>query len=83
MSDRLTCHLKNLYVGQVTVKTRYGTTDCLKIGKGIHHVYICHPVYLTTVKNTSCEMPNWMNHKLKLRLLGERSITSNMQMIPL
>ena len=32
---------------------------------------------------TSCEMPRWMNHNLKLRLLGEISATSDMQVIPL
>ena len=31
------------------------------------------------VQSTSCEMPNWMKHKLKSRLL-EISITSDMQM---
>ena len=29
------------------------------------------------------EMPGWMKHKLKSRLPGEISITSDMQMIPL
>ena len=34
--DRLTCLLKNLYAGQEeTVKTKYGTTDWLKTGKGV------------------------------------------------
>ena len=28
-------------------------------------------------------MPGWMNHKLKSRLSGEISITSDMQMTPL
>ena len=40
-------------------------------------------IYLTYMQNTSCKMPGWMNHKLKSRLPGEISITSNMQMIPL
>ena len=30
----------------------------------------------------SCEMPGWMNHKLESKLLGEISITSDMQMTP-
>ena len=35
--DRLTCFLRKLYVGQeATVKTRHGTMDWLKIGKGVH-----------------------------------------------
>ena len=42
----------------------------------------CHPAYLTSMQTTSCEMPGWMKHKLETRLLGERSITSDMQMTP-
>ena len=35
--DHLTCLLRNLYAGQeVTVRTRRGTTDWIKIGKGVH-----------------------------------------------
>ena len=33
-------------------------------------------------QSTSCEMPGWMKHKLKSRLLGEISIISDMQMTP-
>ena len=43
----------------------------------------CHPAYLTSVQSTSCEMPGWMNHRLESRLLGEISIASDMQRIPL
>jgi len=32
---------------------------------------------------TSCEIPGQMNQKLETRLLGEISITSDMQIIPL
>ena len=35
----------------------------------------CHPTYLTCMLNTSYEMPGWMNHNLKSRLLGEISQT--------
>ena len=38
----------------------------------------CHPAYLTY---TSCEMLGWMKHKLESKLLGEISVTSDMQMI--
>ena len=31
---------------------------------------------------TSCEMLHWVKHKLKSRLLGDISITSDMQMTP-
>ena len=42
----------------------------------------CQPAYLTSRQSTSCEMPGWMNHKLESRLLGDISITSDMQMTP-
>ena len=42
----------------------------------------CHPAYLTYMQSISCEMPGWMKPKLKSRLLGEISITSDMQMTP-
>ena len=32
--------------------------------------------------DTSCEMPGWMKHKLKSRLPGEISITSDIRMTP-
>ena len=33
----------------------------------------CHPVYLTSVQSTSCEMPGWMNHELESILLAENT----------
>ena len=42
----------------------------------------CHPAYLTYMQSTSWEMLDWMKHKLESRLLGEISITSDMQMTP-
>ena len=39
--DHLTCLLRNLYADQeATVRHRHGTTDCFKIGKGVHQKYI-------------------------------------------
>ena len=43
----------------------------------------CHPAYLTYMQSTLCKMPDWVKHKLESRLLGEISITSDMQMTPL
>ena len=37
MPDHLTCFLGNLCAGQeATVRTRHGTTDWFKTGKGVH-----------------------------------------------
>ena len=81
--DHLTCLLRNLYAGQeATVRTvRHGTMDSFQIGKYVKAAY-CHPVYLTYMQRTLCEMPGWMKHKLESRLQGEISITSYMQMTP-
>ena len=53
-----------------------------KLGKEYVKSVYCHPVYLISMQSTSCEMPGWMKHNLESRLLGEISITSDMQMTP-
>ena len=53
-----------------------------KLGKEYVKAVYCHPAYLTSMRNTSCEMLGWMKHKLESRSLGEISITSDMQMTP-
>ena len=51
-----------------------------KSGKEYVKPVYCHPAYLTSMQSISCEMPGLMKHKLESRLLGEISITSDMQM---
>ena len=51
-----------------------------KLGKEYVKAVYCHPAYLTSMQSTSCEMLGWMEHRLESRLLGEISITSDMQM---
>ena len=53
-----------------------------KSGKEYVKAVYCYPAYLTSMQSTSCEMLGWMKHKLESRLLGETSITSDMQMTP-
>ena len=53
-----------------------------KLGKEYIKAVYCHPAYLTYIQSTLYEMLGWMKHKLKSRLLGEISITSDMQMTP-
>ena len=53
-----------------------------KSGKEYIKAVYCHPAYLTYMQSTSQEMLDWMKHKLELSLLGEISITSDMQMTP-
>ena len=81
--DHLFCLLKNLYRGQeATVKTRHGKQIGSKLGKGYVKAVYCKLLYLISMQNTSCEMLGWMRHKVESRLLGEISITSDMQMTP-
>src|SRR5574341_1556022 len=81
--DHLTCFLRNLYAGQeATVRTGHGTMDWFQIGKGVCQGCILSPCLFTSMQNTSCKMLGWMKHTLESRLLGEISITSDMQMTP-
>ena len=48
-----------------------------KLRKEYIKAVYCHLAYLT-----SCEMPDWMTHKLESRLPGEKPINSDMQMTP-
>ena len=54
-----------------------------KLGKEYLQAVYGHPVYLTYMQSTSCEMLGWMKHKLESRSLQEISVMSDMQMIPL
>ena len=54
-----------------------------KLGKEYVKAVYHHPAFLTYMQSTSCEMPGWMKHKLESRLLGETSITSDMEITPL
>ena len=53
-----------------------------KSGKEYSKAVYCHPAYLTYMQSASCEMLDWMKHKLESGLPGEISITSNMHMTP-
>ena len=65
---------RNLYV-----KKQQLEWDMVQTGSTLGKEYIkavyCHPAFLTYMQSTSCEMLNWMKHKLESRLPGEISIT--------
>ena len=78
--DHLTSLLKNLYADQEQqLELDMEQQTGLKLGKGYIKAVYCHPVYLTYMQSTSCEMPGWMKHKLESRLQGEISITSDIR----
>ena len=81
--DHLTCLLSNLYAGQeATLRTGHGTTDWFQIGKGVRQGCILSPCLFNLYAEYIMQMPGWVNHKLKSRLTGEITITSDMQMTP-
>ena len=82
ISDHLTCLLRNLYTGQEATELDMEKQTGSKLGKEYIKAVYCHPGYLTYMQSTSYEMPGWMKHKLESRLLGEISITSDIQMTP-
>ena len=52
------------------------------MGKKYNKAVYYHLAYLTYMQSTSCEMLDWMKHKLESRLQGEIPIISDIQMIP-
>ncbi|KAF7248551.1 Retrovirus-related Pol polyprotein from type-2 retrotransposable element R2DM [Varanus komodoensis] len=81
--DHLICLLRNLYAGQeATVRTGHGTTDWFKIEKGVRQDRILSSclfnLYAEHMRKAELD-----EYQLELRLLGETSTTSDMQMIPL
>ena len=72
--------LRNLYAGQEETETYMEQMTGSKLGKEYIKAVYCHSAYLTYIQSTSCEKLAWMKHKLESRLLGEISITSDMQM---
>ena len=81
--DHLICLVRNLYSGQeATVRTGHGTTDLFQIGKGVHQGCILSPCLFNLYAEYIMKMLDLKKHKLESRLLGEMSITSDMQMTP-
>ena len=80
--DHLTFLLRNLHAGQEATELLIAQRTGSKLGKEYFKAVYCHPNYLTYMWSTSCEVPGWMKHKLKSRLQGKISVTTDMQMIP-
>ena len=79
--DHLTSLLRNLYAGQeATVRNGHGTMNWLKIGKGVHQGYILSPFLLNLYAEYIMRNAGLDEARLESRLLGEISITSDMQM---
>ena len=81
--DQLTCFLRNLYAGQkAKVRTGHGTTDWFQIRKGVPQGYILSPCLFNLYAEYIVRNSGLDEAKARIKLLGEISITSDMQMIP-
>ena len=81
--DHLTCLLRNLYAGQeATVRTGHGTTDWFQIRKEVPQGCILSPCLFNLYAEYIIRNAGLEEAKLESRLLGEISITSDMQMTP-
>ena len=79
--DHLTCLLRNLNASQKTTEQIMKQWSGSKLEMEYIKTVCCHPAYLTYMQRSSCEIPDWMKHKLESRLQGEISTTSDVQVI--
>ena len=81
--DHLTCLLRNLYAGQgATVRTRHGTMNWLKIGKGVHQACILSPCLFNFHAEYILQNDRLDEEQAGIKIAREISITSDMQMTP-
>ena len=81
--EHLICLLRNVHAGQeATVRTEHGTTDWFQIGKGVRQGSILSPCFFNLYAEYIMRNAGLEETQLESRLLGEVSITSDMQMIP-
>ena len=79
----MTCLWRNLYAGQeATVRTGHGITDWFQIEKGVHQGCILSPCLFKFYAEYIMRNAGLEEAQLELRLPGEISVISDMQMTP-
>ena len=78
-----TCLLRNLHAGlEATVRTGHGTTDWFQIGKGVRQGCILSPCLFNLYAEYIMRNAGLEEAQAGIKILGEISITSDMQMTP-
>ena len=81
--DHVTCLLRNLYAGQeATVRTGHGTTDWFQIGKGVRQGCILSLCLFNLYTEYIMRNAGLEETQAGIKIPGEISITSDMQMTP-
>ena len=81
--DHLTCLLRNLCAGQeATVRTGHGTTDWFQIGKGVRQGCLLSPCLFNFYAECIMRNAGLEEAQAGIKIAGEISITSDMQMTP-
>ena len=83
ISDHLTYLLRNLYAGQeARFRTRHGTTDWFQIGKEVHQGCILSSCLFNFYAEYIMRNAGLEEAQAGIKIAGEKSITSDMQMSP-
>ena len=81
--DHLTCLLRNLYAGQeAIVRTGHGTMDWFQIGKGVCQGCILSSCLFSLYAEYIMRNTGLDEAQAGIKIAGEISITSDMQMTP-
>jgi len=83
LTFHLTCLLRNQYAGQeATVRIGHGTMDWFQIRKGVRQGCILSPCLFNSHTEHIMKNAGLYEAQSGTRLLGEISVTSDMQMTP-
>ena len=83
VSDHLTCLLRSLYAGEeATLRIGHGITDWFQTGKGVSQGCILSPCLFNLCAEYIMRNAGLEEAQARIKIAGEISITSDMQMTP-